>query len=262
MLFLSSIVFETPVDLGMLKLGGDWQQALVIVMKKNRPSYSVLHKKKESTSPAVRSISLTPSQLVGATTPNEYRKTIGKDAALEHRFQPVQIEEPAVESTISILRGLKPRYEVHHGLLSTVHDKAIDLVDEAAPSLRLAQESKPDELEALDRAIMTLQIKLESLKKESDTFSVERRSVVEAKIKGKRKEASKMYSLWQTERARLSRTKDLKQRLEDAKHQLDVAQREGDFENIRKNSFCQLILQVTPQDSGDMISALFDKLKV
>jgi ATP-dependent Clp protease ATP-binding subunit ClpB len=77
-------------------------------------------------------------------------------------------------------------------------DKAIDLVDEAASSLRLAQESKPDELEALDRAIMTLQIELESLKKESDTFSVERRSAVEAEIKGKRKEASKMYSLWQT----------------------------------------------------------------
>ncbi|KAF7356093.1 p-loop containing nucleoside triphosphate hydrolase protein [Mycena venus] len=195
-------------------------------------------------------------QLVGATTPDEYRKTIGKDAALERRFQPVQIEEPTVESTISILRGLKPRYEVHHGVeisdgalvTAAVYgaryisdrflpDKAIDLVDEAASSLRLAQESKPDELEALDRAIMTLQIELESLKKESDTFSVERRKAVEAEIKAKREEASRMLTLWQTERARLTRTKELKQRLEDAKHQLDVAQREGDFEKASRLRF-------------------------
>ncbi|KAJ7855483.1 P-loop containing nucleoside triphosphate hydrolase protein [Mycena olivaceomarginata] len=189
-------------------------------------------------------------QLVGATTPDEYRKTIGKDAALEHPFQAVQIEEPSVESTISILRGLEPRHEVHHGVNLRqrppavygarcvsdrfLPDKAIDLVDEATSSLRLAQESKPDKLEALDRAIMTLQIELESLKKESDTFSVERRSAGEAEIKRKRKEASKMYSLWQTERARLSRTKELKQRPEDAKRQLDVAQREGDFEKASR----------------------------
>ncbi|KAK7034102.1 p-loop containing nucleoside triphosphate hydrolase protein [Favolaschia claudopus] len=173
-------------------------------------------------------------QLVGATTPDEYRKTIGKDAALERRFQPVQIEEPTVESTISILRGLKPRYEVHHGVeisdaslvTAAVYsaryisdrflpDKAIDLVDEAASSLRLAQESKPDELERLDRAVMTLQIELESLKKEADTFSVERRKA------RKRREAAKMLELWQKERARLTRTKELKQQLEEAKHQLD-----------------------------------------
>ncbi|KAF7370081.1 p-loop containing nucleoside triphosphate hydrolase protein [Mycena sanguinolenta] len=195
-------------------------------------------------------------QLVGATTPDEYRKTIGKDAALERRFQPVQIEEPTVESTISILRGLKARYEVHHGVeisdsalvTAAVYgaryisdrflpDKAIDLVDEAASSLRLAQESKPDELEALDRSIMTLQIELESLKKESDTFSVERRRAVEAEIKAKRQEASEMLLLWQKERARLSRTKELKRQLEDAKHQLDVAQREGNFEKASRLMF-------------------------
>ncbi|KAJ7103827.1 P-loop containing nucleoside triphosphate hydrolase protein [Mycena epipterygia] len=195
-------------------------------------------------------------QLVGATTPDEYRKTIGKDAALERRFQPVQIEEPTVESTISILRGLKPRYEVHHGVevsdgalvTAAVYgaryisdrflpDKAIDLVDEAAASLRLAQESKPDELEALDRAIMTLQIELESLKNESDTFSVERRSKVEADLKSKRREASQLTTIWQKERARLNRLKDVKQRLEDAKHQLDVAQRQGDFEKASRLRF-------------------------
>ncbi|KAJ7847595.1 P-loop containing nucleoside triphosphate hydrolase protein [Mycena olivaceomarginata] len=220
-------------------------------------------------------------QLVGATMPDEYRKTIGKDATLEHRFQPVQIEEPTVDwhmrvcSCLAVAlvgsragRGRRTQsifFCASHGgfpvrtrqaiqtpspssrcksqtapslpLPSTAHDKAIDLVDEAASSLRLAQESKPDKLEALDRVIMTLQIELESLKKESNTFSVERRSAVEAEIKGKRKEASKMYSLWQTERARLSRTKELKQRLEDAKHQLDVAQQEGDFEKSSRLRF-------------------------
>ncbi|KAJ7597632.1 P-loop containing nucleoside triphosphate hydrolase protein [Mycena floridula] len=188
-------------------------------------------------------------RLVGATTPDEYRKTIGKDAALERRFQPVLIEEPTVESTISILRGLKPRYEVHHGVeisdtalvTAAVYsaryvserflpDKAIDLVDEAASSLRLAQESRPDELEALDREIVTLQIELESLKKESDVFSVERRSKVEADLAAKREQAKQLTSVWQAERTRLERIKDVKKRLEDAKYQLDNAQRQGQFE--------------------------------
>ncbi|KAJ7289338.1 P-loop containing nucleoside triphosphate hydrolase protein [Mycena rebaudengoi] len=195
-------------------------------------------------------------QLVGATTPDEYRKTIGKDAALERRFQPVQIEEPTVESTISILRGLKPRYEVHHGVeisdgalvTAAVYgaryisdrflpDKAIDLVDEAASSLRLAQESKPDELEALDREIMTLQIELESLKNETDTFSLERRAQVEETLNAKRLEASQLTTIWGTERARLNRTKDIKQRLEVAKHQLDVAQRQGEYEKASRLRF-------------------------
>ncbi|KAK6974433.1 p-loop containing nucleoside triphosphate hydrolase protein [Favolaschia claudopus] len=211
-------------------------------------------------------------QLVGATTPDEYRKTIGKDAALERRFQPVQIEEPTVKSTISILRGLKPRYEVHHGVeisdaslvTAAVYsaryisdrflpEKAIDLVDEAASSLRLAQESKPDELERLDRAVMTLQIELESLKKEADTFSVERRKAVEGEIKRKRGEAAKMLELWQKERARLTRTKELKQQLEEAKHQLDVAQREGDFEKasrLRFSTIPDLVKQLPDSSSA------------
>lgn len=169
-------------------------------------------------------------------TADEYRKTIGKDAALERRFQPVTIEEPTVESTISILRGLKPRYEVHHGVeisdsalvtgtcfsvefimvewlifssyLAAVYgaryisdrflpDKAIDLVDEAASALRLAQESKPDELEKLDREIMTLQIELESLRNENDVFSVERRSSVEEQLREKRTDAERLTSIWQ-----------------------------------------------------------------
>ncbi|KAK7056755.1 chaperone ATPase hsp78 [Paramarasmius palmivorus] len=188
-------------------------------------------------------------QLVGATTPDEYRKTIGKDAALERRFQPVQISEPSVESTISILRGLKPRYEVHHGVeisdsalvTAAVYsaryvsdrylpDKAIDLVDEAASALRLAQESKPDELEQLDREVMTLQIELESLRNETDVMSVERRQKVEETLARKKEEARKLTEIWQAERARLDRIKDIKERLEEAKHQLEVAQRQGQFE--------------------------------
>lgn len=192
-------------------------------------------------------------QLVGATTPDEYRKTIGKDAALERRFQPVTIDEPSVESTISILRGLKPRYEVHHGVeisdaalvTAAVYssryiserflpDKAIDLVDEAASSLRLAQESKPDALEALDRSIVTLQIELESLKGESDVFSAERRLKVEAELKEKRDEAARLTNIWQAERNRLERIKGLKEQLEDAKYQLEVAQRQGEYERASR----------------------------
>ncbi|KAL4241664.1 ATP-dependent Clp protease/Chaperone ClpA/ClpB [Abortiporus biennis] len=192
-------------------------------------------------------------QLVGATTPDEYRKTIGKDAALERRFQPVTIDEPTVESTISILRGLKPRYEVHHGVeisdgalvTAAVYsaryisdrflpDKAIDLVDEAASALRLAQESKPDELQALDRAIMTLEIELESLKNESDVFSVERRRKVEEDLKSKRDEAAQLTSIWQAEREKLQRVKEVKQQLEDAKYELEVAQRQGQYDRASR----------------------------
>ncbi|EFI27311.1 hsp78-like protein [Coprinopsis cinerea okayama7 len=198
-------------------------------------------------------------RLVGATTPDEYRKTIGKDAALERRFQPVTIDEPTVGATISILRGLKPKYEVHHGVeisdgalvTAAVYsaryisdrflpDKAIDLVDEAASALRLAQESKPDELEALDREIMTLQIELESLKNETDVFSVERRNKVEEDLKIKREEGDQLTKLWHAERERLEKIKDTKKRLEDAKYQLEVAQRQGQYELASRLRFATI----------------------
>lgn len=210
-------------------------------------------------------------QLVGATTPEEYRKTIGKDAALERRFQPVTIDEPNLEATISILRGLKPRYEVHHGVeisdgalvTSAVYgaryvtdrylpDKAIDLVDEAASALRLAQESKPDELEALDRQIVTLQIELESLKNETDVFSVERRNKVEAELTQKRGEAEALTGVWKAERARLERIKDIKKRLEEAKYELEVAQRQGNYELASRLRYATLpdLEGQLPVDSG------------
>ncbi|KAH7089340.1 P-loop containing nucleoside triphosphate hydrolase protein [Auriculariales sp. MPI-PUGE-AT-0066] len=188
-------------------------------------------------------------QLVGATTPDEYRKYIEKDAALERRFQPVQIEEPSVEATISILRGLKPKYEVHHGVgiadaalvTAAVYgaryipdrflpDKAIDLVDEAASALKLAQESKPDELEKLDREIMTLQIELESLKNESDTFSVERRRTAERELNLMRHDRAELDARWQNERRRLHDIQEMKTKLEQLKHELEVSQRAGNLE--------------------------------
>ncbi|KZT32879.1 P-loop containing nucleoside triphosphate hydrolase protein [Sistotremastrum suecicum HHB10207 ss-3] len=195
-------------------------------------------------------------QLVGATTPDEYRKHIAKDAALERRFQPVTIEEPTVESTISILRGLKSRIEVHHGVeiadgalvTAAVYgarfisdrflpDKAIDLVDEAASALRLAQESKPDELEAIDRHIVTLQIELESLKNESDVFSVERRKKVEEDLSQSREEAGRLSSIWHAERERIKNIKDIKVRLEEANIELERAQREGQYEKASRLRF-------------------------
>ncbi|OCB86022.1 hypothetical protein A7U60_g6919 [Sanghuangporus baumii] len=211
-------------------------------------------------------------QLVGATTPDEYRKTIGKDAALERRFQPVSIDEPTVESTISILRGLKPRYEVHHGVeiadaalvTSAVYgaryisdrflpDKAIDLIDEAASALRLAQESRPDELESLERAIVTLQIELESLKNESDVFSVERRAAVEAALAEKRTQAQRLREVWEQERARIARIKNAKRELEQAKYELEVAQREGQYERASRLRYATIpeLLKQLPNEADE-----------
>ena len=119
-------------------------------------------------------------------------------------------------------------------------DKAIDLVDEAASSLRLAQESKPDELEALDRAIVTLQIELESLKNESDVFSIERRQAVEASLAEKRKQANELTQIWQRERARINQIKEAKQKLEEAKYELEVAQREGQYEKASRLRFATI----------------------
>ncbi|EKM81533.1 hypothetical protein AGABI1DRAFT_125912 [Agaricus bisporus var. burnettii JB137-S8] len=192
-------------------------------------------------------------QLVGATTPDEYRKNIAKDAALERRFQPVQITEPTVSSTISILRGLKSRYEVHHGVeiadsalvTAAVYsaryvsdrylpDKAIDLVDEAASALRLAQESKPDALEHLERNVVEMEIELESLKKETDVFSVERRDKLEEDLKKKKRDVEELTTVWQAERSRLEHVKEVKKKLEEAKYQLEVSQRQGQYELASK----------------------------
>ena len=188
-------------------------------------------------------------QLVGATTMDEYRKTIEKDAALQRRFQPVMINEPSVESTISILRGLKGRLEAHHGVqiadsalvTAAVYsdryvpdrylpDKAIDLVDEASSSLKLAQESRPAALEKLDRDIVTLEIERESLKNEEDALSVDRLKKVDEELKVKKEEQSRLADLWGQERERLGEIKAIKEQIDAATIDLENAQRNGDFE--------------------------------
>lgn len=187
-------------------------------------------------------------QCCGATTLDEYRKYIEKDAALARRFQPVLVNEPTVENAISILRGLKDRYEVHHGVRITdqalvtaavysnryitdrfLPDKAIDLVDEACSALRLQHESKPDALEAVDHAITTLQIELESLKKEDDPISADRRNAIKEKLKQKQEEASRLNDVWQKEKDRINAAKIAKEELEAAKTELEIARQEADF---------------------------------
>ncbi|KAK3672701.1 chaperone ATPase hsp78 [Recurvomyces mirabilis] len=186
-------------------------------------------------------------RLTGATTLNEYRQ-IEKDAALARRFQPILVGEPTVPDTISILRGIKDKYEVHHGVRITddalvaaatysnryitdrfLPDKAIDLVDEAASALRLQQESKPDAIQELDRQIMTIQIELESLRKESDVASKERREQLERTLTLKQDEAGLLTEKWEKERAEIETIKKAKEDLEQARTDLEQAQREGNF---------------------------------
>lgn len=186
-------------------------------------------------------------QLCGATTLNEYRQ-IEKDAALARRFQPIQVGEPTVQDTISILRGIKERYEVHHGVRITdpalvaaatysnryitdrfLPDKAIDLVDEAASALRLQQESKPDAIQELDRQIMTIQIELESLRKETDITSKERRERLEKTLKQKQADVKVLTEKWEKERAEIDEIKNAQENLEKAKLELEQARREGNF---------------------------------
>jgi len=186
-------------------------------------------------------------QCCGATTLNEYRQ-IEKDVALARRFQPILVEEPTVQDTVSILRGIKDRYEVHHGVRITdgalvaaaaysnryitdrfLPDKAIDLVDEAASALRLQQESKPDAIQELDRHIMTIQIELESLRKETDIASKERKQGLERSLTLKQDEAGALTEKWERERAEIEDIKKSKEELELARTELEQAQREGNF---------------------------------
>ncbi|KAM0132534.1 hypothetical protein ACHAO1_006675 [Botrytis cinerea] len=186
-------------------------------------------------------------QCCGATTLNEYR-LIEKDVALARRFQPIQVNEPTIQDTISILRGIKEKYEVHHGVRITdgalvaaatysnryitdrfLPDKAIDLMDEAASGLRLQQESKPDDIMQLDQKIMTLQIELESLRKETDIASKERREKLENNLKECQEEAKLLTEKWEAERSEIDAIKKTKEDLEKARVELDQAQRENNF---------------------------------
>ncbi len=185
---------------------------------------------------------------IGATTVDEYRKHIEKDAALERRFQPVMVGEPTVEDTISILRGLRERYEIHHNVkfkdaalvaaavLSHRYiadrflpDKAIDLVDEAASKLRMEIDSMPAELDEVRRRVMQLEIEREALRNEKDRASVERLGKLEKELADLKEEQSRLQAQWQQEKDAIKGTSDLKQQLEDARQELAIAQRAGDY---------------------------------
>ena len=185
---------------------------------------------------------------IGATTLDEYRKHVEKDAALARRFQPLMVDEPTVPDTISILRGIKEKYELHHGIRISdralvaaatlshryitdrfLPDKAIDLMDEAASRLRMEVDSKPEELDALDRDIMQKQIEAEALKKEDDAASKDRLQKLEAELAELEEKSAQMTAQWQAERDKLAGARDIKEELDHARAQLDQAKREGNL---------------------------------
>ncbi|MEO0894309.1 MAG: ATP-dependent chaperone ClpB [Pseudomonadota bacterium] len=193
---------------------------------------------------------------VGATTLDEYRKHVEKDAALARRFQPIVVNEPTVEDTISILRGIKEKYELHHGVrisdsalvsaatLSNRYitdrflpDKAIDLVDEAASRLRMEVDSKPEELDALDRDILQKQIEAEALKKEDDAASKDRLEKLEKDLADLQENSAQLTAKWQSERDKLAGARDLKEQLDRARIELENAKRAGDLAKAGELSY-------------------------
>jgi ATP-dependent Clp protease ATP-binding subunit ClpB len=197
--------------------------------------------------------------MIGATTIDEYRKHIEKDAALERRFQPVMVEEPSVEDTISILRGLKERYEIHHGVRITdaaviaaatlsrryitdrrLPDKAIDLIDEAAARLRTEIDSKPQALDEVDRDIMQLEIERQALKKEKDKGSKERLQALEKEVAELRESSKAMTARWQAEKQAIAELRGLKARLEQTRTEMERAERATDLEKAARLRYGEL----------------------
>jgi ATP-dependent Clp protease ATP-binding subunit ClpB len=193
---------------------------------------------------------------VGATTLDEYRKYVEKDAALQRRFQPVFVGEPTVEDTISILRGLKEKYELHHGVRITdaaivaastlsnryitdrfLPDKAIDLMDEAASRIRMEVESKPEEIETLDRRIIQLKIEREALKRETDAASRDRLVTLEAELANLEQQSAELTTRWQGEKDKINAEAKLKEQLDAARLELDQAQRAGDLAKAGELSY-------------------------
>jgi ATP-dependent Clp protease ATP-binding subunit ClpB len=209
---------------------------------------------------------------IGATTLDEYRQHIEKDPALERRFQPVLVEEPSVEDTIAILRGLKERYEVHHGVriqdpalvaaavLSDRYvtgrflpDKAIDLVDESASRLRIEIDSMPVEIDEVERRIKQLEIERAALKKESDEASKERLARLERELADLQERSGGMKAHWQQEKERIDRIRSLKSRIEDSRGEFDRAERDGDLERaaeLRFGTLVQLEKELEAENAG------------
>jgi ATP-dependent Clp protease ATP-binding subunit ClpB len=214
---------------------------------------------------------------VGATTLAEYRKHVEKDAALARRFQPVFVGEPTVEDTISILRGIKEKYELHHGVRITdgalvaaatlsnryitdrfLPDKAIDLMDEAASRLRMQVDSKPEELDELDRRLMQLKIEREALKRETDPASRDRLGKLEHELAELQEKSDAMSAVWKAEKEKLAGGQKLKERLEAARSEEEVAQRRGDLaraSQLRYGEIPELEKQIAAnQDGGRLVN--------
>ena len=213
---------------------------------------------------------------VGATTLDEYRKHVEKDAALARRFQPVFVDEPSVEDTISILRGIKEKYELHHGVRIAdaalvaaatlpnryitdrfLPDKAIDLMDEAASRLRMQVDSKPEELDELDRRLIQLKIEREALRKETDTASRDRLGKLEHELAELEEKSGALTAKWRAEKAQLSETQKVKEQLEQARNDAEVAQRKGDLaraSELRYGSIPELERQLAAQNEGRLVN--------
>ena len=193
---------------------------------------------------------------IGATTLDEYRKHIEKDKAMERRFQPVLVEEPSVDDTIRILRGIKEKYEVHHGIkilddailaaatLSDRYisdrqlpDKAIDLIDEAASRLRMEIESLPQPIDSLERSIRGMKVELQALSRETDKAAIERADAIRNEVAALEEEANEMRAKWMSEKEAIDAIRNAKERLEEATRQLEIAERHGDYEGASKLKF-------------------------
>ena len=190
---------------------------------------------------------------VGATTLDEYRKYVEKDAALERRFQKVLVDEPSVEATIAILRGLQERYEIHHGVDITdpaivaaaelshryitdrfLPDKAIDLIDEAAARIKMEIDSKPEAMDRLDRRMIQLKIEREAVKKEKDEASKKRLALIEEEIERLEREYADLDEVWKAEKAEVAGTQHIKEEIDKIKLQMEEAQRKGDWQKMSR----------------------------
>ncbi|MPZ53993.1 MAG: ATP-dependent chaperone ClpB [Acidimicrobiia bacterium] len=221
-------------------------------------------------------------RMVGATTLDEYRRHIEKDAALERRFQPVVVEPPSVEDTIGILRGLKERYEVHHGVRITdsalvaaavlsdryitsrfLPDKAIDLIDEAASRLRIEIDSMPEEIDELTRRRIQLEIEREALKKESDEVSGERLEVIEGELADLNEDIDALMARWNQEKEAIAAVRDTKQAIEEARSEAERAEREGDLQRAAELRYGTLSgLETTLNERQDELEGLHAEVRM
>jgi ATP-dependent Clp protease ATP-binding subunit ClpB len=217
--------------------------------------------------------------MIGATTVDEYRKHVEKDPALERRFQPVMVQEPSVEETISILRGLKDRYEVHHGVRITdsaviaaatlsnryiadrhLPDKAIDLIDEAAAHLRTEIDSKPQALDEVDRQIMQLEIERQALQKEKDKASKDRLERIEKELADLRERSQELSARWQTEKEAIAELREIKEQIEETRLEIERAERQADLEKVARLRYGNLReLESQRQQAEGRIQALQEK---